>query len=158
MVEEAWASASTIRYSKKDQVRNDLCYSASMQNQTTSENPFIGLARWGRPGDWRWHVAALGAGWLLFLRKPPLQSRAAASMTQVLLGGALLIAILFVIGPVLSWLQPAFRALGQLSGLQLLLLFAGALNVWRYAKGRSILIAIQSHHVALSTACSTEAE
>lgn len=112
-----------------------------MQNTDNPKNPYIGLARWGQGGNWQWYLAALGAGWLSFVKKPPIFSGSATSLKQVLFAGVLLIAILLAAGHILSFMAPIFSLFGQMSGTgQLVTLFA-MLNLWRFAKGRKILLA-----------------
>lgn len=115
-----------------------------MQNKNPSKNPFIGLARWGQLGGWRWHVAALGAGWLTFVTSPPLAARQAASLKHVFLAGVLLLAGFVCAGMLLPLMHPLFYALGRLSGAELLSLFVALLNVWRYFKGRKVLKAVNA--------------
>jgi len=81
------------------------------------------------------------ADWVWLLPRPPTNP---ASAKAILGGYALvLVALCFVIGPVLRILQPVFVAMGRCPGWALLLGAVLLVNAWRYAVGRRLLHRMQ---------------
>lgn len=119
-------------------------YTSLMQNTDTFKNPFTGLARWGQAGGWRWHVAALGAGWLTFVARPPLASRPVTTIKHVVIAAALLLTGLMFIGHLLAALQPVFVALGHLDVIEIVLGLFALVNLRLYFVGAKVLSALGS--------------
>lgn len=91
------------------------------------------------------HCAYMAAGWLsLFLIRPNLPGGKSASLSAVVGGAALLIAVLVLLGPALNALQPALRAAGHAPAETWLVVAVLSLFSWRYLAGRRVLRAFEA--------------
>jgi hypothetical protein len=98
------------------------------------------LLRESQKGALQRHCAYMAAGWLsLFMVRPKLAGARAASAVAVIGGGALLVALLLMLGPVLNLLQPVFRAMGKAHAATWPITAVTGLFAWRYTAGRSLL-------------------
>jgi hypothetical protein len=101
------------------------------------------LLRESQKGAIQRHCAFMAAGWLsLFLVRPKLVGRRAASATTIAGGGVLLVvALVLLVGPLLNLLQPVLRSAGSIPGGPWPVGAVLALFAWRCSAGRTLLTA-----------------
>lgn len=125
-------------------------YTKSMSTSSWQNRLYAQLLRDAQRGSIQRHCAYLAAGLLsLILIRPDLGARAPASLRAVAGGGAVLVMLLLLAGPVLSVLEPVFRSAGQLPGLTWVVGAIAGFFAWRYLAGRKVLEAFAAAYSAI---------
>ena len=116
-----------------------------MRNNTWRNAIYLRLLAQSRRGELPKQLSYLAAGCLSLVGiKPVLQARNPPGLVTVFFGGALLIVVLVLSGPLLNALMPVLKTMGAAPPVTWPTVIVMALFYWRYVVGRTLLMALEA--------------